>query len=208
MSRALIVIAHPDQRSLTHFVAAELETAFASQGISSEVADLAAEDFDPRFTRDDRSSYQGLRAIPDDVTAEQERIDRADHLILVFPVYWWSMPALLKGWVDRVFVNGWAFELTEGGSVAPKLAGLTIHLVPLAGSDASAYDRHGYRASIKAQIEHGVIDFCGARRGSMRYLYDSETKPQAVITDEVSLLARDIAEGARESLSEATAAKL
>jgi putative NADPH-quinone reductase len=45
---------------------------------------------------------------PADVLAEQARIDRADALVLVFPIYWWSLPGLLKGWIDRVFVNGWA----------------------------------------------------------------------------------------------------
>lgn len=198
MTRALIVIAHPDPDSLTHHVTKELQSAFADQGVSSEVADLAAEDFDPRFTQEDRSSYQQVTRMPADVVAEQERIDRADHLVLVFPVYWWSMPALLKGWIDRVFVSGWAFEQLEGGSLQPKLGRLSMHLVPIAGSDASSYERHGYRASISTQIEHGVMDFCGARRGSATYLYDSETKGLSVIADEVGALARDIARAATQ----------
>lgn len=195
MPTALIVVAHPDKHSLTHYVAAELGVALEAQGISTEVADLAAEDFDPRFSKDDRSAYQQLTPIPDDVVIEQARIDPVDHLVLVFPVYWWSMPALLKGWVDRVFVQGWAFELTEEGSIQPNLGELTIHLIPIAGSDAGVYDRHGYRGSIQNQIEHGVIDFCGARRGSMTYLHDSETQSRASVTAEVRSLVRNIAQG-------------
>jgi NAD(P)H dehydrogenase (quinone) len=193
VTKALIVTAHPDLNSLTHHVAKQLHNALTRQGILNEVADLAAESFDPRFTRDDRSSYQQATPSPVDVLVEQERIDRVGHLVLVFPVYWWSMPALLKGWIDRVFVNGWAFEQPEGSPLKPKLGRLSIHLVPIAGSDAGTYERHGYRASISTQIEHGVIDFCGAKRGSTTYFYDSETKKPSVIVDEVSSLAEDIA---------------
>jgi len=205
MPTALIVVAHPDKDSLTHYVAAKLGTALDAQGISSEMADLAAEDFDPRFSKDDRSAYQQLKSIPDDVLVEQARIDPVDHLVLVFPVYWWSMPALLKGWVDRVFVQGWAFELTDQGSIQPNLGELTIHLIPIAGSDAGTYDRHGYRGSIQTQIEHGVIDFCGARRGSTTYLHDSETKSRASVTAEVRSLVRDIALGASNDQQRFTA---
>lgn len=209
MPKALIVVAHPDQNSLSHHVAKELEGAFATQGVSSELADLAAENFDPRFTKGDRLSYQQLAPIPSDVETEQDRIDRADHLVLLFPVYWWSMPALLKGWIDRVFVNGWAFELNEGGSLEPKLGRLPIHLVPIAGSDAGAYERHGYRASIESQFEHGVIDFCGAERGGTTYIYDSETTPRAAITDEVRSLAQGIAlRASQEARSDSAPSKL
>lgn len=192
MTAALIVIAHPDQQSLAHYVAKELQRTLVRHGVSSEIADLTAENFDPRFTYADRSSYQQVTPIPGDVIAEQERLDRVDHVFLVFPVYWWSMPALLKGWIDRVFINGWAFEQTEGGSLTPKLSRLSMNLIPIAGSDAGAYERHGYHASISAQIEHGIIDFCGAKRGATTYLYESETKQSSAITDEVNQLVQDI----------------
>ncbi len=194
MTRALIVIAHPDLRSLSHSVAAEVGDALTDGGVSSEVADLAAEKFDPRFNAGDRSAYRRGAAVPGDVAAEQKRLDRVQHLILVFPVYWWSMPALLKGWIDRVFVNGWAFDQPEGGPLTPKLQRLTIHLVPIAGGDADDYQRHGYGTSLSTQIEHGIVDFCGARRGSTRYLYDSETKTATALAEETKQLAQNIAQ--------------
>ncbi|WP_159802664.1 NAD(P)H-dependent oxidoreductase [Arthrobacter zhaoguopingii] len=194
MTGALIVVVHPDLRSLSHQVAAEVGDALTDAGVSSEVADLAAERFDPRFNAGDRSAYRRGAAVLGDVAAEQKRLDRVEHLILVFPVYWWSMPALLKGWIDRVFVNGWAFEQPEGGSLTPKLQRLTIHLVPIAGGDADGYQRHGYGTSLSTQIEHGIVDFCGARRGSTRYLYDSETKTATVLAEEAKQLAHDIAQ--------------
>lgn len=109
----LIVTAHPVQSSLTHGVVQRIAAGIAEGSHSVEIADLAAEGFDPRFSTDDISAFQLQAPIPVDVLAEQQRIDRADAVILVYPVYWWSMPGQLKGWIDRVFTNGWAYQ--DGG---------------------------------------------------------------------------------------------
>ncbi|TRW80287.1 flavodoxin family protein [Mycolicibacterium sp. 018/SC-01/001] len=174
----LVVVAHPDPTSLCHHVANAVAAAAAHSG-SAEIADLAWEGFDPRWTAADRAAYQGTAPVPVDVVAEQVRVTKATHLVLVFPVYWWSMPALLKGWIDRVFVSGWAFGYTSAGDVEPALQWLTIHVLPVAASSAGVYDRHGYEKAMRAQIEHGLIDFCGAVRGAMAFIHDSEDLPDS-----------------------------
>lgn len=169
----LVVVAHPDPASLSHRVAGEVATAAARAG-SVEIADLTWDGFDPRWTAADRAAYQGMGSVPADIVAQHHRINRATDLVLVFPVYWWSMPALLKGWIDRVFVNGWAFGYTSTGDIAPALQWLTIHVLPVAASSAEVYDRHGYEQALRTQIQHGLIDFCGAVRGAMTLIHDSE----------------------------------
>ncbi|MFI8632901.1 NAD(P)H-dependent oxidoreductase [Microbacterium sp. NPDC077663] len=179
----LIVIAHPDRTSFTHHVADRLAAALPAGGV--EVADLAAEDFDPRFTLADRHSYLVAGDYPADVAAEMARLDRADQLVLVFPVFWWSMPALLKGWIDRVFANGWAFGVGEGGGIRPGLGRLTAHLIPVAGSDAALYERRGYDRSFETQIGTGILDYCGVRRGLTEFLYDADAGGAADDVDRV-----------------------
>lgn len=181
---ALVVVAHPDPQSLSHHVARELVSAVDSAGAehTAELGDLVAEGFDPRFTNEDRAAYLAGANYPPDVAAEQARIERAQHLVLVFPVWWWSMPGVLKGWVDRVFANGWAFGHTprpDNANVSDSsgLDGLTIHLVPIASGNEGGYDRHGYDTALRTQIEHGVIDYCGAKRGITEYIWRSETTP-------------------------------
>jgi len=159
---ALIVVAHPDPQSLTHAVAAQLADGLSQSGHAFEIADLAAEGFDPRFNHDDVAGFYLRAAAPEDVRAEQARIDRADALALVFPVYWWSMPGLLKGWIDRVFANGWAYE-EKDGRVVKKLQRLRVHLLGVGGAGAGTYVKHGYGAAMKTQIDHGIFDYCGAR---------------------------------------------
>ncbi len=158
----LVVVAHPLPASLTQVVAGEIANAARTAGHTAEVADLAAEGFSAVFAAADRSAQQGEAPRPHDVVAEQARLDRADHLVLVYPVYWWSMPALLKGWIERVFVSGWAFDEGEDGAIVKKLGRLKVHLVALGGASARTYARHGYADAMKVQIEHGIFDFCGA----------------------------------------------
>ena len=189
----LIVTAHPDPDSLTHEVAERLRRVLLPAPV--EVADLAAEGFDPRFTLADRHTYRTGLTPPADVAREQERLDGVTDLVLVFPVWWWSMPALLKGWIDRVFVNGWAFDVDPDAGITRKLGRLTTHLVPIAGDDAGVYERHGYEQALRTQVEHGIVDYCGSRRGVTAFVYDSER------TDTV---ARDAAvDAAVESVREA-----
>ncbi|OAN67253.1 NAD(P)H-dependent oxidoreductase [Sphingomonas sp. TDK1] len=159
---AVIVVVHPAAVSLTRSVATALGDALEAKGHTVEIADLVAERFVPVFGAADHAAFAAGAPAPADVLQEQRRLDRADHLILVYPVYWWSMPALLKGWIDRVFISGWAFEENAGGGIAKKLGRLTVHLVAIAGAADRTYTKRGYRQAMRIQIEEGIFDFCGA----------------------------------------------
>ncbi|MCA0144340.1 NAD(P)H-dependent oxidoreductase [Blastococcus sp. LR1] len=187
----LIVTAHPDPDSLTHSAARRLRELIGTEG--SALAHLAQEGFDPRFSPGDRRTYV-TRGVPDPaVTAEQRRIDAADHLVLVFPVYWWSVPALLKGWIDRVFIAGWAFTYDDDDRVVPQLGRVTAHLLPISGTAAESFARHGYTQSFATQIERGVVDFCGMRRGVTAFVHDSESEDGARVARDVEAAVTAIA---------------
>ncbi len=179
---ALIVVAHPEPDSLTSQAARRLRDLVGPDAV---LASLAEEGFDPRFTVGDRTDYLGRTRTNPDVLAEQRRIDAADHLVLVFPVYWWSMPGLLKGWIDRVFISGWAFDFDDEGRITRRLGGLTVHLLTVTGDDEESYERHGYAQSFSTQIEHGIIDYCGAKRGVTAFVWDSESGETERVAREV-----------------------
>lgn len=160
---ALIVVAHPLPDSLTQAVTAQLAQGIgaASSTDSWEIADLIKESFDPRFNREDLALFRGDSAPAADIAAEQARLERADALVLVYPLYWWSFPAVLKGWIDRVFSHGWAYE-DKDGTLVKKLGWLPVHLVALGGADRGTLDRHGYEVAMQTQIDHGIFGYCGA----------------------------------------------
>ena len=184
---ALVVVAHPDPQSLTHAIGTHIADGIVSSSPSSdassdrppqhsvEIADLSAEGFDPRFTEADNALFRKTQAAPADVAAEQARIDRADALVIVYPIYWWSFPALLKGWIDRVFAQGWAYEDVEDAKVLKKLQRLRVHLVAIGGADQRTMARHGYFGAMKTQIDHGIFDYCGAKVVTSELLLASDT---------------------------------
>ncbi|MFJ7792718.1 NAD(P)H-dependent oxidoreductase [Pseudomonas sp. NPDC096950] len=179
---ALIVVAHPNPQSLTHSLARQIAEGLTSADSSNtyEIADLSAQGFDPRFGTADMAVHHREAPPPADVLAEQARIERADALVLVYPVFWWSMPALLKGWIDRVFSNGWAFDFSLDKPFVQKLGHLRVHLVGVGGADAGSFTRHGYDEAMKTQIDHGIFEYCGARVVTSELLLDSETQAPQV----------------------------
>ena len=101
----LTVLDHPNPNSFSAAVARRFMEGATAAGHTAELADLHAEGFDPRWTQADVDI-----APQSDLSAEQDRIARADAICLVFPLYWWGMPAMTKGWVDRVWSWGWAYD--------------------------------------------------------------------------------------------------
>jgi len=195
---ALVVTAHPESTSLTHSIAAQIGEGISQSGPenSFEIADLAAEGFDPRFTEADLAVHRKQAPPSGDVAAEQARIDRADALVLVYPIYWWSMPGLLKGWIDRVFANGWAYAEGPDGKVAKKLQRLKIHLVGIGGADAGTFTRHGYFTAMKTQIDHGIFDYCGACVVTSEFLLDSQAATQTAHLEIARAIGRDLFDAA------------
>ncbi|MGY2197361.1 NAD(P)H-dependent oxidoreductase [Pseudomonas gingeri] len=202
---ALIVVAHPEPHSLSHSLAACLGEGLTSAdaGHSFEIADLAAEGFDPRYSAGDLAVHRQHAAFPADVAAEHVRLERADALVLVFPVYWWSMPGLLKGWIDRVFANGWAFDFSLDGPFVKKLGRLQVHLVGVGGADPQTFERHGYAHAMKTQIDHGIFDYCGATVVTSSLLLNSESDDPQAHLDTARAIGRGLFAGAnRPDLTE------
>lgn len=180
---ALVVVSHPNPESFTHVVARELARGIAASGVANthEFADLASEGFDPRFSAADHELHLQRTAPANDVACEHARLDRADALVLVYPVYWWSFPGMLKGWIDRVFTNGWAYEESAEGKLIKKLQRLSVHLVANAGASTRTYARHGYFGAMQTQIDHGIFGYCGAHVATSELLLPDGRTPQGQI---------------------------
>jgi NAD(P)H dehydrogenase (quinone) len=100
--RVLVVFCHPRRASFTGDVLDRVVAGLGEAGHAVDVADLYREGFQPVFGDEDYAQFEG-GAMGADVLREQERVERSDGIVLVFPVWWWSFPAMLKGWFDRVW---------------------------------------------------------------------------------------------------------
>lgn len=176
INNALIVTAHPFEHSLSHSLADRIAATLREQGKQVEIADLHAEGFNPTMSRPDLDLYHGdPTAIPEDILREQQRVERADMLVFVFPVYWWSVPALLKGWFDRVLTLNWAYKVADDGRIVGNLRDVPVRLIATGGSDLAGFDKHGYSTAIQTQIIEGVFGFCGLKNVKLDILYQADT---------------------------------
>ena len=159
--RVLTIFCHPDRESFTGALLDAFLAGLEDASHAWELADLHGEGFDPRFRPDDFAQFtKGPAAMPPDVLGEQERVMRAEAIAFVFPVWWWSFPAMLKGWIDRVWCQGWAYDFTirqSRGLLALERAVLLCS----AGSSAATYRRYGYQEAMRRSIDVGVLGYCG-----------------------------------------------
>lgn len=125
--KLLLVIAHPLPDSYSFAMANAARDALTANGHEIDWLDLYAEDFDPRLTASERRGYFDLPYDSSAVADHVERLRAADGLVLVFPQWWFGFPAILKGWFDRVFAPGIAFEHPPGGGpITGKLVNIRL----------------------------------------------------------------------------------
>lgn len=114
-TRALVVHCHPLEESFVAAVRDRVLAALSAGGADVRLTDLYADGFDPAFSADERANH--LRAGTDpSITSYADDLQWCDTLILVYPTWWSGQPAMLKGWMDRVWVNGVAWTLPEGAN--------------------------------------------------------------------------------------------
>lgn len=168
----LTVLDHPDPGSFSHAVARRFNAGAEAAGHSTELADLNAEGFDPRWTRADIVADRG-GAVPRDVRREQERIAGADAVCLVFPLFWWGMPATMKGWIDRVWSWGWAYDQLEDPEASLQRPRTGVLLMP-AAARSDEMERKGHVAALETAWMQGTLGYFGFARRELVVLAGSK----------------------------------
>ncbi|WJE52354.1 NAD(P)H-dependent oxidoreductase [Bacillus cereus] len=155
----LIVYAHPNPQSFNHAI---LETVKAEQeGKDHEVRvrDLYELNFNPVLSASDFVSFSQGKT-PANIQEEQEHITWADSIIFIYPVWWAGLPAILKGYVDRVFSHGFAYTYGENG-IEKLLSGKKGLLLSTMGNSKEAYTASGMFDAMKKTTDAGIFEFTG-----------------------------------------------
>ncbi|WP_431873665.1 NAD(P)H-dependent oxidoreductase [Amycolatopsis sacchari] len=181
----LWLLAHPEPRSLNGFLAAEGQRALRAEGHEVEVSDLYAMGWNPvvdtaAYGHDPAERFQvasaakrahSSGAVSADIRGEQEKIDRADTIVVQFPMWWFGMPAILKGWFDRVWHQGYAYGLRGPagewiGYGDGFLAGKRAMAVVTLGGPAWFYGPRGIHGAVDEllfPLQHGTLFYAGAQ---------------------------------------------
>lgn len=175
-TRTLVVVSHHRPDSRTAHVADLVAERLRAAEHEIDVLDLRSEGFDPRMTVEDEPDWTDRdKAYSVQVQQHMERILAADLLVVVFPIYWQSTPALLKGWIDRVWNYGFAYGRSD-----PRLAGKRILWVGLAGATAEDPIVAPMADLLEAQLSEGIAYYCGFAKSAVAVLPDAEDQPQSV----------------------------
>ena len=181
IKKILVIHAHPESKS---FCSALKDTAveyFKGQGAEVKVSDLYSMNFNPVGNRQDFAELENPdffkyqleqvhayknNLFTDDIKIEMDKLEWCDTLIFNFPLWWFGLPALLKGWVDRIFAMGFAYGAGKGvydnGIYKDKIAFLTL----TTGGPEIAYGDAGKNGELKTilyPINHGMLHFVGMK---------------------------------------------
>ncbi len=166
----LIIFAHPNRTdSFNKAVLNAVVNASEQQQVSVEIRDLYALNFNPILSESELKNAS--QHTPADIVAEQQLIDQADFITIIYPLWWMGFPAILKGYFDRILSHGFAYK-TENGKSVGLLHGKKMQQFITLGNSAEKYQCMGFDRSLKDCLVDGLFNFCGITDIEHRLLGD------------------------------------
>ncbi|MEC1532566.1 NAD(P)H-dependent oxidoreductase [Bacillus haynesii] len=156
-----VIYAHPNPNSFNGAILHQVIRALEDGKHSYDVIDLYKDRFDPVLLFDEKKRRSDMKHDPE--TAEYRRIVKnADHLIFIYPLWWGGMPAIMKGFIDRVFAAGEAY--TYQGKLPKGLLKARTATVYYTADAPSWYLRFWRRDADWVTVKDVMLKFCGVRR--------------------------------------------
>lgn len=155
----LIVYSHPYEKSFNHAICETYAQRLRENGHEVRVRDLYAIGFDPVLKAEEIMAGREGR-YPEEIRAEQEHVTWAEIITFICPIWWAGLTASLRGYMDRVFANGFAYKETPQGLVK-LLTGKKIQLINTIGAPYDVYEKNGYFGAMDKLLDEIAFDFCG-----------------------------------------------
>ena len=181
--KCLVVITHPLRNSLCEFLGEHVITQLKAQGHEIVVENLYASGFNPVLSESERASYYSESYDASGVEEEVLRLTEAEAIVLVYPTWWFSFPAMPKGWFDRVWGPGIAYDhAVDLGQIRPRLKNLRKVLVVTSLGAPWWVDRLVMWQPVKRVVKFALLGAC-ARGVRLSYLslYRSENVQEAKV---------------------------
>ncbi len=157
--RILVILGHPKSDSFCGALANSYVEGAKEAGNEVQLISLGNLSFDPVL----HNGYATIQELEPDLVAGQTAITSAQHIVFVYPIWWGAMPALLKGFVDRIFLPGFAFKYREGSHLWDRLlSGRSAHLL-VTMDTPPWYFRWVYRMPGHNQMKRTILEFSGIK---------------------------------------------
>lgn len=172
----LVIVVHPLENSLCKYLAEKTTTHLKKKGYQVTVKDLYSEGFDPVLSKPERESYYQNKFDEYQVSGDIEQLKQAESLVLIFPTWWFSFPAILKGWFDRVWAPGHAYEhASDYGPIKQCLSNLKEMKVITTLGSPWWVDTFVMRQPVKKVLKFALLGACTTNcKFKMLSLYNSE----------------------------------
>lgn len=159
MKKILVIQGHPNPKSLCAHLAETYQTNAEQTGNEVQLLNLPELKFDLSL----HLGYTDQQKLEPDLVTAQQAILWADHLVFVFPNWWTSMPALLKGFIDRVFLPGFAFQYQEKSPLPKKLLKNKSARLIISMDSPAWYYNYLMKAPGVNLLKRGTLEFCGIK---------------------------------------------
>ncbi len=153
MKKILIINGHPAKDGFSSFLVSNYAKGAQQNGASVKILNLYDLKFDPLFKK-----YPSPK-LESDIVSSQKLISWAEHLVFVYPTWWGSMPALMKGFIDRAFTAGFAYKYSQNGKRTKLLTGKTGRIITTIGAPL-AYTLANH-ILLTGTLKYPVLKFCG-----------------------------------------------
>jgi NAD(P)H dehydrogenase (quinone) len=192
----LVVFSHPNPKSFNRAILDAYVTALKEEGQETRVRDLYALAFQPTLTANDLIGA-AASSVAEDVRVEQEHVAWANVITFIYPLWWAGMPAIAKGYVDRVFTEGFAYAFGEGG-LRKLLATKRAVTITTLGDSCENYRRLGFFDAMDKLMDGILFDFAGITPIEHKYfgsvVVSSDEERRQMLAD-VARLAKRAAAG-------------
>ncbi|WP_289661418.1 NAD(P)H-dependent oxidoreductase [Flavobacterium panacagri] len=166
MKKILIINGHPNPESFNFGIAESYKSGAIASGAQIETITIADLKFNPNL----QFGYQKRTELEPDLLESWEKIKRADHLVWIHPVWWGGLPAITKGFIDRLFLPGKAFQYRENSVWWDKLLkGKTAHIITTLDQPGWYYRLFFGRPSVN-QLKKSTLEFCGVKPVKVSYI--------------------------------------
>ena len=176
--RHLVVAAHPSRKSFNHAVVEAYSSALIERGHRVQCRDLYALNFNPVLSAHDLSAVSHGK-VSRQIRTEQSAIRRADVLTFISPLWWSGFPAMLKGYLDRVFCKGFAYVI-RGEEYLPGLSGKKGVIITTSGATTEELTSGGTLRALRVVYDQS-LEFCGIEM--VRHFYLSGIGPTMSAAD-------------------------
>lgn len=184
-----VILGSPDPDSFCRALADRYAQAAEQAGHQVRYFRLGEVEFDPVL----RHGYNQRQELEPGLQEIKEAISWAEHLVLVYPVWWGGMPALLKGFLDRVFLPGYAFQYRKNSPLWGKLlAGRSAHVITTMDTPPW-YFKLVYRSPAHNQIRRTILEFVGFKPVTITVLgpvRDASRSRKAAWLDKIAAFAK------------------